>query len=110
MSCAVREINESVKAEEARARLRASEMMKQTIKNIASDPKTFMVDGKYIDGAITEEEAAAIFLADAGRGSFKRDITETIITAKGDAQILEALKGSGIMFGAANTTEHNKPS
>ena len=100
VSAAIKDIGESEKAEKARARVKDSEQFRKSIEILASDKKTFMKDGKYVDGAITEEEAAAIALANEGQGSFKRDIKETIIHVKGDPKVLEALKGTGLLVGA----------
>jgi hypothetical protein len=105
----IRDINESEKAAIARARLKSSTMMKETIANIASDPDKFRDEkGNYIHGAITEEEAAAIMLADEGQGSFNRDVRETIIRVVGDPAVLESLKGTGLLVGTigAETQAH----
>ena len=98
-------MDESVDAKKAREQLQGSTLFSQAVTNLATPlDQLYNKDGTVKPGAITPEEAAAIELARQEKsGSFRRDVHETIIRVVGDTEVLEKLKGHGLLVGATAT-------
>jgi hypothetical protein len=99
-------MDESLKAKEAREQLKSSELFAEAVNRLATPPEeTYKESGELKPGVITREESAAIELARTNKGSFKRDVQETVIRVVGDTEVLEKLKGHGLLVGTAAAGE-----
>ncbi|MEY4440473.1 MAG: hypothetical protein RLY49_99 [Candidatus Parcubacteria bacterium] len=94
--------SEAVKA--AKKARRENSIFAEAVRDLASEPGP---DGTYPIGAISNEDAAAIYLAREGYGEYGKNSKEMVIRVTGDPNVIEFLKGQGLLVGTVSEHLHD---
>jgi hypothetical protein len=101
-------MDESLAVKAAREEMKSGILFGQVVRSLATPYEELLnPDGSVRQGVITTEEAAAIELARRKSGSFTRNVDEKIIRLVGDPEILEKLRGQGLLVGTVGGEVEN---